>query len=110
MDKKQLGKRINTARKDRGMTGEKLSELCGINATYLRQIEGGVKVPSLPVFVSLCRELKVTPSYLLTEVLEADSEIEDYEILLKLFEDATPSQIKLVTAMVKSALDVISEP
>ena len=54
MDKKLLGKRINTARKERGWTSERLSEACNINATYLRQIEAGTKVPSLQVFVLLC--------------------------------------------------------
>ena len=39
MDKKLLGKRINTARKERGWTSERLSEACNINATYLQQIE-----------------------------------------------------------------------
>lgn len=51
MDKKLLGKRINTARKERGWASERLSEACNINATYLRQIEAGTKVPSLQVFV-----------------------------------------------------------
>ena len=39
MDKKLLGKRINTARKEWGWTSERLSEACNINATYLQQIE-----------------------------------------------------------------------
>ena len=49
MEKNELGKRINAVRKDRGLTADWLSEMCNINATYLRQIEGGVKMPSLPV-------------------------------------------------------------
>ena len=53
MDKKLLGKRINIARKERGWTSERLSEACNINATYLRQIESGAKVPSLQVCVLL---------------------------------------------------------
>ena len=65
MDKKLLGRRINIARKDRKLTGEKLAEACNINATYLRQIEAGTKVPSMPVFVTICRELKVSPSLLM---------------------------------------------
>ena len=69
MDKKLLGKRINTARKERGWTSERLSEACNINATYLRQIEAGTKVPSLQVFVLLCEALRVSPTYLLAEVL-----------------------------------------
>lgn len=46
MEEKGFGKRINQVRKDRGLTAEKLSEACGINAVYLRQIEGGIKIPS----------------------------------------------------------------
>ena len=69
MDKKLLGKRINIARKERCWTSERLSEACNINATYLRQIESGTKVPSLQVFVLLCEALKVSPTYLLAEVL-----------------------------------------
>ena len=104
MDKKLLGRQINRARKDRGLTSEKLSEVCNVNATYLRQIESGARTPSLPMFVSLCRELKVSPSYLLIDVL-SDTEIRDMDMLLELWQTATPKQIKIITAMVKSALD-----
>jgi len=103
MDKKLLGRQINRARKDRGFTSEKLSEACNINATYLRQIESGAKAPSLPVFVSLCRELKGSPSYLLVEVLP-DSECGDMDVLLELWQTAMPTQIKIISSMVKSAL------
>ena len=48
MEKNGLGKRLNAVRKDKGLTSDKLSEMCNINATYLRQIEGGTKMPSLP--------------------------------------------------------------
>ena len=56
MNKKQLGKKVNIARKDCGLTGEKLAEACHINPTYLRQIESGTKIPSLPVFVTICKD------------------------------------------------------
>lgn len=36
VDKKLFGMRINKARKDRGLTAEKLAEACNINSTYLR--------------------------------------------------------------------------
>ena len=108
MDKKLLGRQINLARKDRGLTSEKLSEACNINATYLRQIESGAKLPSLPVFVTLCRELKVSPSYLLVEVLP-DTEIKEMDTLLELWQTATPKQIKIITSMVQSALESFKE-
>ena len=108
MDKKLLGRQINRARKDRGLTSEKLSEACNVNATYLRQIESGARTPSLPMFVSLCRELKVSPSYLLVDVLP-DTEIRDMDMLLELWQTATPKQIKIITAMIQSALDNFKE-
>ena len=104
MDKKLLGKKINISRKDKGLTSEKLSELCNINATYLRQIESGAKMPSLPVFISICRELKVSPSYLLADIL-SDPEIQEMDVLSELWEKASPKQIKMVNSMIRSALE-----
>ena len=99
MDKKLLGKRINTARKERGWTSDRLSEACNINATYLRQIESGAKVPSLQVFV-----LKVSPTYLLAEVLPS-MELQNMDVLLELWQTATPRQITMITSMIRSALE-----
>jgi len=106
MNKKQLGKKVNIARKDCGLTGEKLAEACRINPTYLRQIESGTKIPSLPVFVTICKELRVSPSYLLSEVLE-DCDLIEMDMLIDLWQCATPRQIKLITAMIKSALAIV---
>ena len=90
------------------MTGEKLSEACNINATYLRQIESGAKMPSLPVFISICKELKVSPSYLLSDILN-DAEISEMDELQKLWMNATPKQIKMVSSMIRSALENMEE-
>ena len=108
MDKKAFGSRLRQARKDRGLTSEKLSELCNINATYLRQIEGGTKIPSLPVFVSLCQELKVHPDYLLMDSFP-DSGRESGNGVAALQQTATPPQRKFFTAMLSSALKALQE-
>ena len=100
MEKKLLGKRINAARKERGWTSERLAEVCNINATYLRQIESGAKTPSLQVFVSL----RVSPTYLLADNL-ADATVTELDTLPELYRTATPAQLNLITAMVKSALE-----
>lgn len=106
MDKKLLGKRINTARKDRGWTSERLSEACNINATYLRQIESGAKTPSLQVFVTLCSTLNVSPTYLLADNLNL-TESQDLDSLLALCRSATPKQMNMIVAMVRSALESV---
>lgn len=108
MDKKLLGRKLNTARKDRGLTSEKLSEECGLNATYLRQIEAGTKTPSLPVFVLLCEKLNVSPSYLLADSLSPYG-THEMETLIDLCQRATPKQIEIIAAMIKSVLTVLDE-
>ena len=108
MEKKMLGKKINTARKDCGLTGEKLSEACNINATYLRQIEAGIKMPSLPVFITLCKELRVSPSYLLSDIL-SNCGITEIDTFSSLYQQATPKQLQLISTMVKSALDIFED-
>lgn len=104
MDKKLLGRRINLARKDKGLTSEKLSEACHINATYLRQIEAGSRSPSLPMFISICEHLSVSPTYLLIDQLDQTG-TQDMEVLFDLWKKATPKQIKMITSIIQSALD-----
>lgn len=104
MDKKLLGKRINLARKDRGLTSERLSEICNINATYLRQIEAGSRSPSLPMFVSICESLSVSPSYLLADQFQNQG-ITDMDMLFEVWRKATPKQIKMISSIIQTALD-----
>lgn len=104
MGRTGLGKRINEVRKDRGFTADKLSELCNINATYLRQIEGGVKIPSLPVFIDLCNALRISPDYLLQDEL-GENEISKIKELEALWEDTSPSKQELALAMIKAVLE-----
>ena len=104
MEEKGLGKRINMVRKDRGFTADKLSELCNINATYLRQIEGGTKMPSLPVFVDICNALKISPDYLLQDML-VENEVSTIRKLAELWKNASPSEQEIATAMICAVLE-----
>lgn len=107
MDKKGLGGRIKMARKERSLTAEKLAELCNINAIYLRQIEAGSKTPSLPMFVELCRQLKVSPSFLLADSLNEESAALDN--VTQLVKTATPSQLALISGMIDRALTILQD-
>lgn len=106
MDKKALGKRIHITHNDRGLTSERLSELCHVNATYIRQIEAGTKVPSLPVFVDICNALEISPTYLLIDML-GPNEMSQFDQLSNLWNDAKPEHIQIITAMLRSALEEI---
>lgn len=104
MDKKLLGQRINRTRREHGLTAEKLSELCHINATYLRQIEGGAKIPSLPVFTDICNALHISPAFLLQDSL-SHNELSCMGELFSLWKRATPGQMELISVMIRAALE-----
>lgn len=108
MDRKMFGKRVNKARKDHKLTGDKLAEACNVSPTYLRQIESGVKLPSLPVFVTICQMLEVSPSYLLADSLDNDK-IGNMDIVFELWKKATPAQIRLISAVIHAALESMDE-
>lgn len=107
MDRKGLGRRINIARKDKGMTGEQLADVCGINPVYLRQIESGAKIPSLPMFVTICMALGASPSYLLMDTVGCGNQ--DVDALADLCTKASPNQLRTIVAMIQTAVDTIQE-
>ena len=108
MGKNGLGKRINIARKARGLTADRLSEMCSINATYLRQIEGGTKMPSLPVFIDICKALNISPDYLLQDEL-AENEISTIREIEELWKTVSPEKQALVLTMTKAVLEYQDE-
>ena len=59
-----LGQRIREARKARGLSQEKLGELCGISTAHVGHIERGTRVPSAEVLFQLSTELHVSMDYL----------------------------------------------
>lgn len=99
-----LGKRINTTRKSRKITAEKLAELCCINATYMRQIESDMKVPSLPVFIDICRALHISPDYLLQDDME-ENELTEIREIEQVWKELPPEKLDIVLAMIKAALE-----
>lgn len=99
--KYQTGKQIKKARNLMGMTGEELAERCDISTTYLRQLEGGKKTPSIQTLGTLCRELNVSPSYLLPEMESNDRTLEQEELLLAV-RGMTPEQIHAVASAIRT--------
>lgn len=55
-----IQKNIKYFRNLRGLTQEKLGELCGISHDYISEIERGRKVPSLKRLIIIAEQLEVT--------------------------------------------------
>ena len=56
---------IKKYREKAGLTQEQLSELAGISADYLSEIERGKKIPSMKRFFKIASALKILPYQLL---------------------------------------------
>ena len=100
----QLGKRIGTARKDRGLTAQQLAEQLGTNAAYLRQIECGVKTPSVGLPVRICNALQVSPGYLMQDLL-VENEVSEMRVLDRLWHNTPPSKQKMICTMLQALLE-----
>ncbi len=62
MNRKALGKRLNRARKEHRITSENLSGILDMSPVYIRQIESGKKIPSLPALVNICNIIMSRPT------------------------------------------------
>ena len=91
MTKENIGRRIREARTKRGMTQEQLAERTDITIVYLSELERGLKLPSLTVFVSIAETLHLSTDSLLRDDLESGKEY-IYDDLTKKLERLSPKQ------------------
>jgi len=89
--KENIGRRIKEARAKRGLNQEQLAERTDITIVYLSELERGVKLPSLTVFVNIAEALHVSTDSLLRDDLETGKEY-IYDDLTKKLERLSPKQ------------------
>lgn len=65
---KSLGKNLRQYRKGRGLTQERLAELCDFDATYISLIERGKRNPAFLSLVKIAKHLKCSVSDLTTGI------------------------------------------
>lgn len=66
-----FGRVMREQRLAAGFTQESLAGRCGVDRTYPRMLEKGLRIPSLSVFVTVARGLNIHPVKFLSYVLEA---------------------------------------
>ena len=91
MSSEGLGIKIAAARKEKGLTQEKLAEKVGISLVYMGEIERGAKTPKLPVLIEIIEALDISADYLLRDKITAGSVYINNEISEKL-NSLTPKQ------------------
>lgn len=99
-----FGRRLQTIRKEKKLTAELLSEMCGLSPVFVRQIESGIKAPSIDTFITLCNNLQVQPSYLLKSDLNFKENV-DTRLFIKEILALSPQQIELVKSVVRAMIN-----
>jgi transcriptional regulator with XRE-family HTH domain len=97
-----IGKRIRRARLARKLTQESLSEMCGVNASYIGQIERGEKQPSLRTLTAVCRSLGVD----LSSLIEGNANSPDTAVQ-ELLEVVSGCPAELVDVIIQHARIVV---
>lgn len=74
MDKVALGRKIREARIKKGYTQQTLSEKADIGEMYLSEIERGIKMPSMNLFIKLITALDISADYVLRDEVPTGKE------------------------------------
>ncbi len=99
MDKVELGKKLREARNKAGLTQEALAEKADIGVMYLGEIERGVKMPSMKIFIKIIIALDISADYVLRDELPSGREY--------VLDDVTEKLSKLTPQQRKGAVEIL---
>lgn len=103
LDALALGIKLEKARSEQGLSQDDVAEMCAITPVHVRHIESGHRLPSLPLFVSLCNVLKVSPMYLLSDSIQwPDGQPDAYQRFMKLLLNMPPHNADMIVAMLET--------
>lgn len=93
MDKVILGKRLRQIRLKKGYTQQALAKKADVGEVYLGEIERGLKMPSMNIFIKIIEALDISADYVLRDELSSGGTYIFDEITDKL-KDLSPQQRK----------------
>ena len=103
MESVALGKRIRESRINKGYTQQDLADRAEIGVVYISEIERGIKMPSLNIFIKIVDALDVSADYVLRDELPSGKEYVCTEITEKLLV-LTPGQRKTASDILTAYL------
>lgn len=109
MENRVLGQKIAVLRKSKKITSEKLGHICDVYPGHIRQIESGVRLPSLKLLVDICNALQASPEYLLSQELGEFEQVENaddmYRNVLDKVKKLTPNELSILNNLLESYFD-----
>ncbi|MBQ9806868.1 MAG: helix-turn-helix transcriptional regulator [Clostridia bacterium] len=106
MHKFTMGDRIKEVRKKQKLTQEQLAERLDISVEFIGQIERGLKLPSMQVFIKLIETLNVSADYLLRDSVSTGQLFGDNEIGRKI-EKLKPKQRIALEALIDTYIQYL---
>lgn len=106
MDKLNMGNRIKEIRKRNGLTQEQLAERLDLSVEFVGQIERGLKLPSMQVFIRLVEVLNVSADYLLRDSVSTGQLFGDNAIGRKI-EKLEPKQRIALEALIDTYIQYL---
>ena len=103
MERAALGKKIRESRIKKGYTQQDLADRAHVGVVYISEIERGIKMPSLNIFIKIIDALGVSADYILRDEISTGKEYVCMEITEKLIA-LTPSQRKTATDILNAYL------
>ena len=105
MEWTELGIRLREARKKKGFTQQMLADAVDVTEVYISQLERGMKLPSLALFIQIINALDVSADYILRDAVHIGKDFV-YEEVAELLDGLTPKQrrgaIDILDAYVQS--------
>jgi len=99
---KRVGENIRTARKNKELTIETLSELAGISESFLGTVERGESSISLETLISLCEALSVSSDLIIMHGKEiAPSQSDKRDTLFTMLKNASDAELDFLISYVK---------
>ena len=106
MDKLNMGARIKEVRKRNCLTQEQLAEHLDVSVEFVGQIERGLKLPSMQVFIKLVEVLNVSADYLLRDTVSTGRLLGDNAIGRKI-EKLEPKQRIALEALIETYIQYL---
>jgi len=106
VNKLTMGDRMREARKKQKLTQEQLAERLDISVEFVGQIERGLKLPSMQVFVKMVEALNVSADYLLRDSVSTGRLFGDNAIGSKI-EKLKPNQRIALEALIDTYIQYL---
>ena len=106
MNKQTMGDRIKESRVKCGFTQEELAEKADVTSTYISELERGLKLPSMPLFLKLVELLNVSADYLIRDSVSTGDLYGD-KILSRKIARLKPKQRVALEALIDTYIEYL---